>query len=249
MNTIQQTNAATIGQIVANNFRTAEVFRKYNIDFCCKGQRLLSDVCREKNLDIDVLQNELSEEDIRDNSSLPDFTAMELDALADYIEAEHHSYVRETIPVLLGYLLKINKVHGKNHPELNEMLMQFVSCADELTQHMHKEEVILFPSVKRLVKIDKASQTVNEPFFFGNFANPIGTMLQEHETEGERVARMTELSNNFTPPQDACTTYRVAYQKLEEFINDLYTHIHLENNILFPRTFALERKIVRVKQE
>lgn len=244
MNLVQNMNNVTIGQIVAGNFRTAEVFKKHSIDFCCKGHRLLSDVCNEKGLDIEVIETELAEKlRARNTSSVPDFSAMEPDQLVDYIERVHHSYVREATPLLVGFLQKVNKVHGKNHPELNDILVEFISCADELAHHMHKEEVILFPGIKRLVQMSKGNESAENAFFFGRFSNPINLMMEEHTTEGDRVARITELSGNFTPPDDACTTYKVAYLKLEEFINDLYTHIHVENNILFPLTLTLEQEI------
>lgn len=248
MEIIQETAMPlTIGQMVANNFRTADVFKKYKIDFCCKGNRQLADVCEERGLDYGRIEEELAAKIIaRESTNIASFSDMELDELADVICSTHHIYVRESIPVLLAYLTKVNKVHGKNHPELNEILMQFIQCSDELMQHMLKEETILFPSIKRLAAANRTANEINAPFFFGPMSNPINTMQDEHSVEGERVARMTELTNNFTPPDDACTTYRVAYQKLDEFINDLYTHIHLENNILFPNALLLERKVVNL---
>jgi len=241
---IEQEVPTTIGQIVAGNFRTAEVFRKYNIDFCCKGHRKLSDVCKEKQLDQDAIERELAEKVARSaNASDLEFARMPLDDLADLIVQEYHSYVRENIPTLLAYLTKVNKVHGNNHPELNEILILFIGCGEELTHHMLKEEAILFPAIKKLAEAERLKNGLSKPFFFGTLSNPIDAMKQEHTTEGDRAARLTELTANFTPPEDACTTYRVSYQKLHEFINELYTHIHLENNILFPRAVELEKKI------
>lgn len=248
MKIIQETTAPlTIGQMVANNFRSAEVFKKYKIDFCCKGNRLLTDVCEERGLDINVIEHELNDKAmIKERIDQDSIAEMEPDELADTICSTHHTYVRESVPVLLAYLTKVNKVHGNNHPELNEILMQFINCSDELMQHMVKEETILFPSIKRLAEANRTGSIINTSFFFGSLSNPINNMKDEHATEGTRVARITELTNNFTPPDDACTTYRVAYQKLDEFINDLYTHIHLENNILFPEALTLECTVVNL---
>lgn len=245
MEILQETSAAgTIGQIVANNFRTAEVFRKYKIDFCCKGNRQLAEVCNEKGLELDTIEQELLDKVTRAGTATDtDFREMPLDDLANLILDRHHTYVRESIPVLLAFLTKVNKVHGNNHPELNEVLMLFIGCAEELTHHMLKEEAILFPAIKKLVETERLAGKMSTPFFFGTLSGPVNAMKGEHSTEGERAARLTEITANFTPPEDACTTYKVAYQKLEEFINDLYTHIHLENNILFPAALEVETRI------
>ncbi len=236
----------TIGKTVANNFRTAEVFRKYGIDFCCKGGRMLADVCRERNLDMEAIEKELNEKTAAITPISEDaYQTMSLDALVDLILSVHHTYVRESIPPMLAFLHKVNKVHGERHPELAEIYDLFEGCANELTHHMVKEENILFPAINKLA-IAQLNGTTVAPFFFGPLENPIGMMQNEHTTEGERFVKIAELTNNFTPPDDACTTYRVAFQKLEEFQNDLFTHIHLENNILFPKSFELEKKIVVV---
>jgi len=246
MNTIQETEVQpTIGQIVAANFRTAEVFRKHKIDFCCKGGRLLADVCQERNLDIAAIESELADK-IASKAPIPEdecqqMTPGELGAL---IVRTHHNYVRESIPPLLAFLNKVNKVHGERHPELNEIYNQFEECSVELTHHMVKEENILFPAINKLSAAKELGLKNVQTFFFGPLANPISMMQQEHETEGRRFERIAELTNNYTAPEDACTTYRVAFQKLEEFQNDLFRHIHLENNILFPRAAALEEELM-----
>ncbi len=245
MNTMQNINGATtIGQIVAANFRSAEVFKKYGIDFCCKGGRPLEQVCREKQLDQSQVESEIREK-TKQSVPLPQdaFQTMSLDALATHIEDRHHSYVRESIPVLLAYLSKINKVHGMRHPELNELFMLFVSCAEELTGHMVKEETILFPAIKGMARASERGGKIS-PFFFGALIRPISEMEREHAMEGARFSRIAELTNDFTPPEDACTTYRVSFMKLQEFMNDLHTHIHIENNILFPKAIELEGSII-----
>lgn len=235
----------TIGKIVSLNFRAAEVFKKYGIDFCCKGNRLLSDVCREKKLDFVSIENEILE---KIASAIPidedRYLSMPLDELVVHIQNRHHTYVRESIPILLGYLHKINKVHGERHPELNEVYLQFEACANELTHHMVKEETILFPAIKQLAQANKLGIKNTKPFFFGTLSNPISMMKDEHSTEGDRFFRITTLTNNFTAPSDGCTTYEVAFRKLHEFRDDLFLHIHLENNILFPGALALELECV-----
>lgn len=247
MNLIQEIdNDLTIGKIVAINYRTAEVFKKYGIDFCCKGNRLLSDVCTEKNLNYEaVLDEAMSKLTENEQIGAEQYKEMPIDELALHIERRHHTYVRESIPILMAYLNKINKVHGERHPELNELYIQFENCANELTHHMVKEETILFPAIKQLASAIRDDAAVVKPFFFGTLNNPINMMKHEHSTEGDRFARMAEITNNFTPPEDGCTTYRVAFQKLQEFQNDLFLHIHLENNILFPQALEMEEKIRR----
>ena len=234
----------TIGKTVANNFRTAEVFRKYGIDFCCKGGRMLADVCMERNLDMEAIEKELDEKTAAVTPISEDsYQTMGLDALVDHIMLVHHTYVRESIPPMLAFLHKVNKVHGERHPELAEIYDLFEGCANELTHHMVKEENILFPAIKKMV-LAKQNGTQVTPFFFGPLENPIGMMENEHTTEGERFFRIAELTNNFTPPDDGCTTYKVAFQKLEEYQKDLFTHIHLENNILFPKALQLEKELL-----
>jgi regulator of cell morphogenesis and NO signaling len=246
MTTITETEInTTVGQIVANNFRTAEVFKKYQIDFCCKGNRPLKLVCDEQKLDFKGIVNELAEKiSLHIPRTEDSLSNLPLSDLAMHIETTHHQYVRESIPVLLSFLAKISKVHGKKHPELNEVFMLFVDCAENLTWHMVKEETILFPAVRRLSEADRKREIIETPFFFGALIAPISGMQDEHAIEGARFSRIAELCNNFNPPEDACTTYKVAYMKLNEFMNDLFLHVHLENNILFPKALRLEEKIV-----
>ncbi len=238
----QSVHDLTIGNIVSLNYRTADVFKKYGIDFCCKGNRLLSDVCHDKKLDFISIEKEVVEK-MADTEPIDEdqYQTMPLDKLVAHIQDRHHVYVRENIPVLLGYLHKINKVHGDRHPELNELYVQFESCAFELTHHMFKEETILFPAIMQLVEASETQAGVAKPFFFGTLSNPISMMKDEHSTEGDRFHRMAEITDNYTPPADGCTTYRVAFSKLKDFQDDLFLHIHLENNIVFPRALALER--------
>lgn len=237
----------TIGSIVAGNYRTADVFKKYGIDFCCKGGRLLEDVCREKKLDYAAVEREVME---KMGNTIPieedSYRSMQLDDLAAHIEQVHHKYVRDNIQVLLSYLHKINSVHGARHPELTEIYELFEGCTHELTQHMVKEETVLFPAIKKLAAAFRNGTAGIKPFFFGPLSNPIGVMEDEHVAEGERFFRIAELSSNFSTPPDGCTTYEVAYRKLKEFQDDLFLHIHLENNILFPKAIEMEQSMMKL---
>ena len=232
----------TIGEMVADDFRTASVFSVNKIDFCCKGNRTLDEVCSQKGLDVYTVLEQLEKATATDNTSI-DFNTWELDLLIDYIEKKHHRYVEEKIPVLLSFLLKLEQVHGVAHPELFEIKNLFKRTADELTQHMKKEELILFPYIKKMVEADRTKSALSAPGF-GSVANPIAMMMEEHENEGNRFEKIVAISNNYTPPADGCNTYKVTFQMLQEFESDLHTHIHLENNILFPKAIVLQEKFL-----
>ncbi len=225
--------------MVAEDFRAAAVFRKYKIDFCCKGNRTIEEACDNKKVtpeeiykDLDAL-NQAKAGDI-------DFNSWPLDLLADYVEKTHHRYVEENSTVLLQYLNKLCKVHGDRHPELFEINKLFTESAQELAAHMKKEELILFPFIKRMVAAKQNGEELPKPHF-GTVENPVAMMKHEHTTEGERFQKIAELTNNYQFPEDACGTYQVTFRMLEDFEQDLHKHIHLENNILFPKAIELEK--------
>ncbi|MBA4133279.1 MAG: iron-sulfur cluster repair di-iron protein [Flavobacterium sp.] len=238
MNALEQ---ITVGEFVAGDFRTAAVFSKYGIDFCCKGNRTLEEVCEKKGLDVHSIQDELNAvlESKSDNNI--DFKSWPIDLLIDYIEKTHHRYVEEKSTALLFYLDKLCKVHGQRHPELFEIGLHFKICATELAQHMKKEELILFPFVKKMFNALRDRESIEQPHF-GTVNNPIAMMQDEHENEGERFRIIAKLTDNYNPPVDACETYRVTFAMLKEFEQDLHKHIHLENNIVFPKAQAMETK-------
>jgi regulator of cell morphogenesis and NO signaling len=225
-----------IGEVVAKDFRTASVFKSHRIDFCCKGNRSIDEVCEKNNLNVDTLIEELNQSAQLSNEGNNDFQSWDMDLLADYIEKKHHRYVEKKIPELKAFLNKISQVHGERHPELIEIEALFTASAHELLAHMQKEEMILFPYVRKMA----TGENHNLPAF-GTVQNPINMMMHEHDNEGERFRKIAGLSDNYTPPQDACTTYRVAFAMLNEFEEDLHKHIHLENNILFPKAIKAEK--------
>ena len=224
----------TIGEIVAQDYRTASVFQSHGIDFCCKGGRTVNEVCDNKNLETAALVQELQAATTSKDPAA-DYRTWPLDLLADYIEKRHHRYIAQKSPELMQYLNKLCKVHGERHPELFDIRDEFASMARELASHMQKEEMVLFPFVRKL-----ATEQQPAPPPFGTVQNPIRMMMHEHSVEGDRLARITELTSGYTAPADGCTTYRVAFAMLKEFEEDLHHHIHLENNILFPRAIQLE---------
>ena len=234
----------TIGSVVAEDYRTAVVFSKFNIDFCCKGGRTIAAACAEKGIDASALIEALWE--VKNSAPHPgesDIRRWSATELASYVEKVHHGYVRETTPILSAYLKKVAAVHGDRHPELREIYALFQESSLELLNHMVKEETILFPSIKRMERLVEAGEKLDKPFFFGTVENPIAMMKAEHETEGDRFVRIATLSHNYTPPEDACNTYKVSFAKLREFEEDLHRHIHLENNILFHKAVALEQQL------
>ncbi len=236
-------NTQNIGEIVANDYRTAPVFKKYNIDFCCNGNRSLETVCKEVNLDFNSVWSELQTCTKSDANNATDFQTWSIALLAEYVEKKHHKYVEKKIVEIKPYLTKICSVHGNHHPELLEINALFNDCAEELTTHMKKEELLLFPYIKKLVRLKEDNINATPPPF-GTVQNPIAMMHQEHDNEGERFRKIAALSNNYTLPADGCNTYSVALGLLKEFEDDLHLHIHLENNIMFPKAIALEKELL-----
>ncbi|KAA5539970.1 iron-sulfur cluster repair di-iron protein [Adhaeribacter rhizoryzae] len=233
----------TIGELVAKDYRKAEIFKKYGLDFCCGGKKSVARACQEKGISLAQVEQELNALTETPVARSQNFGAWDLSFLADYIENTHHTYVRESLPALTEYTTKIARVHGEKHPELIAIAQHFTAIAAELNAHMPKEERVLFPYIRRLNEADKAGVSVVTPGF-GSIQNPINMMEMEHEAAGNSLEAIRELSDNYTVPVDGCTTYRLAFAKLQEFESDLHQHIHLENNILFPKAIALEQKVL-----
>ena len=229
---IQENNI--IGELVAQDYRAASVFKKYGIDFCCQGNRTIQDACEAKQIDASSVVADLNEVNKATSESTIDYQSWPLDLMADYIEKKHHRYVEDNLD-------KICRVHGDRHPELLEINEHFNATAGELAAHMKKEELILFPFIRKMAKAKQENTKLDEPHF-GTVENPIQMMMNEHTAEGERFRKIETLSGNYTPPVDACNTYRVTFALLKEFEADLHLHIHLENNILFPKAIELEKQ-------
>ena len=233
---------STVGSIVASDLRVAAVLTRHGIDFCCKGGRSVEEVCRTKSIDAAELIREIEDELARDTTRAEDFASWTLERLSDYIETVHHRYVEDRTTVLRHYLQKLCRVHGERHPELFDIAAEFESCAGALASHMKKEELVLFPYIKQLERA-QATGTVPQKPYFGTARNPVRMMEEEHDTEGERFRRIAKLSYGYALPSDGCATYAAAMSLLKEFEADLHTHIHLENNILFPRALRMEDQV------
>jgi regulator of cell morphogenesis and NO signaling len=232
----------TVAEIVTENIKTADVFKKNGIDFCCGGNVKVQEICEKKGVDFNVIKEELLNIN-KDASNGHDFNSWDLDFLADYIVNTHHKYVAEANDLIIQYSDKVANVHGHHYSEVVEINKLFHAIANELKMHMHKEEMMLFPFIKEIA-LAKKNGTPLPQSPFGTIQNPINMMEAEHDDAGDIIKQIAELSNNYTPPAEACNTYRALYAKLEEYQNDLFQHIHLENNILFPKAIQLEQELM-----
>lgn len=234
--------AETLGEIATKDLRKAEVFKKYGLDFCCGGKKTVKEACAEKGIDVAQVERELQEADKNPTTRPLPYNDWGLDFLADYIVNTHHSYVRKSLPDLRGYALKVAQVHGDRHPELIPIYKLVEEVNKEMTEHQVKEEKILFPFIKELVHAKDRSQSPSVAQF-GSVENPIHMMEDEHEHVGKCMEDIRTLSNNYTLPGDACASYSLLFKMLNDFEEDLHIHIHLENNILFPKAIALEKDL------
>ncbi len=237
------TKDTVIADLVAKDYRAASIFKQNKIDFCCNGNITIEAACEKKQLNFMDLVSQLEKATATVNDSTIDFNSWPLDLLADYIEKKHHRYVDAKFMEIKPYLDKVVRVHSDRHPELIEVSKLFYESVGELSMHMKKEELTLFPFIRKMVKAEAAGTTVEAPF--GSVQNPIKAMMMEHDNEGERFRTISKLTDNYNPPSDACNTYRVTFSLLKEFEEDLHLHIHLENNILFPKSIVLEEKLVK----
>ncbi|MDP4220426.1 MAG: iron-sulfur cluster repair di-iron protein [Bacteroidota bacterium] len=228
-----------LSAIVTENFNSASVLEKYGLDFCCKGNMSLKIACESRDLDPETIARELSEVTYEESSQR--YFQWELPFLIDYIINNHHSYVREKIPTLFMHLNKISNVHGQRHPEFLEVERIFHKVAEDLSQHMVKEEKMLFPAIKMIAQARAGGEKL-PGLPFGSLMGPISVMLSEHETAGEELEQIRDLLNDYTPPEDGCTTIRVTFKELEGFEKDLHKHVFLENSILFPKASRMEKE-------
>ena len=226
----------TVGEIVAQDARAAQVFEQYKIDFCCNGNKTLREACgvsADAGLVETALRGLLDTPAVSVGSTL-DYRSWPLDLLADLIEKKYHRETTKQIGVIQGYIEKICRVHGEHHPELFAIRDLFDESAGELTRHMQKEELMLFPYIRKMVQ---TGTTPAAPF--GTVDNPIRVLTHEHADEGERFRKIAELSDHYTAPADGCQTYRLTFILLKDFETMLHFHIHLENNLLFPGALAM----------
>lgn len=233
----EQLTTATVGEIVAADFRTAAVFEQFGIDVCCAGRRSLTDACRTAAADPDVVAHALD--------ALPALVEAEDDVawwplprLIDFIVSTHHAYVRSSMPTIARYLTTLEEIHGVRHPELSRVSAYFDQVRGDLEQHMLKEEQVLFPYLRELAERTDACDRTQSPF--GTVENPIRMMEREHREAADGLRLIRELTRGYAAPEDGCTTYAICMMALQHFERDLHRHVHLENNVLFPKAVSLE---------
>lgn len=225
-------NEVTIGEIVANDYRAAALFREAGIDFCCRGYNILSEACREKGSDLTRIVHQLEQLAQTPPGKVIDFREWEIVHLCDYLVDTHHRYVKSHLPKLVYYTDKIAEVHGSLHPELMEVaiLMQMVNSG--FLDHTKREEEHFFPAIREAaVRVKPESRSI--------IANEIIHFQEDHTTVSTQMEHIRLLTNKYTFPEDACQTWKLTYRLLEEFEEDLQMHVHLENNILYPKTRQL----------
>jgi regulator of cell morphogenesis and NO signaling len=239
---IHSTN--TVGELAVAIPGATRVFEALGIDYCCGGNRTLDEVCRISNLTVENVLHSLTqtEQAIPANQQTQDWQKTSLTALFNYIVDYHHAFTRKELERLEALINKVCSVHGQNHPELLQLQTLFQAINKDLLPHMLKEEQVLFPYIEKLEKASLNNGSIPVPFFH-TLQNPVRMMMFEHDAAGEILAEMRLLTNNYTVPPEGCISYKTLYQALQDFEYDLHQHIHLENNLLFPRAIELEDRM------
>lgn len=235
--------AETIGAIAAADLRKAAVFSKYGLDFCCGGHRTLEEACAEAGVPASRVASELEQAEAAPAGRSQDFNAWNLDFLADYIVQVHHKYVTDSIPILTDLSYKVRQVHGAVHPELQELYHHVTDLLAEMRSHQIKEERVLFPFIRQMETARKQRTPVGNPPF-GTVESPVKMMVDDHHEAAAHMKAIESLTHHYEVPADGCESYRLYYHKLREFNEDLTWHLHLENNILFPKSVALEKELI-----
>lgn len=231
----------TVGEIAAQSLSALRVLESHGIDYCCGGQRSLQEVCHERGIDAAAVMRELDAAQALAEADNRDWRTAPLAELARHIVATHHAYLKDELPRLTARLDAVRKAHAARHGAVLEPLGQiFTALREEMEMHMQKEEMVLFPFMGKLDQAVARGVAAPVPPF-GSVENPIRIMEHEHEDAGRALAEMRQLTAGFTPPEDACNTFRALYTGLQELERDLHLHVHLENNILFPRAVAIEK--------
>jgi regulator of cell morphogenesis and NO signaling len=228
----------TVGEFVAEDYRTASVFERYGIDFCCGGKVSLAETCQERGIDPAAIIREIEAVKNEPLERNQNYAAWGLPFLSDYIINTHHGYLNENTAKIAVYANKIAEVHGTHHPEVIEIARIFDRIAIDMTAHLREEEEVLFPAIKRIDAARKAG-TEPEAGDLKTLKSALEKLNQEHDAIGDAVHTIRDLSKGYAIPDDVCNTFVVTYQKLKEFEDDLHKHVHLENNILFPKAARL----------
>ena len=232
----------TVGELALGNLGATRVFEKLGIDYCCGGGQTLEQACQAAHASVNQVADSLAEASRLASAAPParNWQAEPLSELLAHIQGTHHVYTREEIARLGPLFDKVCSVHGGNHPELPHLREVFSGLAEELTTHLMKEEMVLFPYILRMEEAVVAKEPVLPPPF-GSVRNPVAMMMNEHDGAGSALRNMRQISNGYAAPPDACISFQTLYSALAAFEADLHQHIHLENNVLFPRAIEMER--------
>jgi regulator of cell morphogenesis and NO signaling len=234
----------SLAEIVSHTHKAAGLFEKYRLDFCCKGKRSLDEACMEKDLSADDILYELNQlnEGIGGLQESM-FLTMSAEQLVQYIILKHHFYVKQAMPTIYAHVDRVAYKHGSRFPYMIEVANLFRKVCEEMDDHMQKEELVLFPRIKELERaaFESDGKYLSDKTYI---TSPIEMMEMEHEEAGGLMERINELTHNYSVPNGACNTFRVALAELQEFEQDLHKHVHLENNILFPKALGYFRKLV-----
>jgi len=235
----------TVAEIALETPRAAALFEEFGIDYCCGGEKSLQEACNDARVSLAEVEKALREvQDARDDADAKDWRAASLGDLIAHIVNFHHQYVRRALPRIDQLLSKVLTAHGQKHHDLGKVLRHFQVLGDEMVRHMMKEEQVVFPYIIRMEEAMAEGQRVPAPTF-GTVKNPIRMMRAEHESIGIELREIRKLSKDYDTPKDQCNSFRALYNALEEFERERNQHIHLENNILFPRAEALEERAAR----
>jgi len=232
----------TVGEIAAEMPNATREFERLGIDYCCGGSRTLGEACAEAKISVEeALQRLQASMTATAPGASRDWQKEPLADLIAHIQNTHHVFVRSECPRIQALCEKVVSVHGNSHPELLQVQGRFSGLAEELSVHLMKEEQVLFPYVVRMEESVLAGEPA-PPAMFGTVMNPVRMMMQEHDGAGDALRALRSCTKDYAVPEDVCVSYRTLYQALQGFEADLHQHIHLENNILFPRAVAMEAK-------
>ena len=233
----------TVREIALEMPLTTKVFEEFKIDYCCGGKKLFLEACRNAGANPEsVLQKIDNVLEIENQNELGWLNDAPLSKLIEHIIETHHTFTRDEIANLSPLMAKVASRHGERHLELLVLEKTFAELCNDLIPHLLKEEEILFPYVEKLEKALKDTGVVPLSCF-GTGNNPVRMMMTEHDTAGDLLKKMREITNDYALPEGACLSYAALFNRLEAFEKDLHQHIHLENNLLFPKAIALEEKV------
>lgn len=229
----------TVREIAQTQPSSIRVFERFGIEYCCGGRKPLAEACAAKDVNVDTVIAALEAACGNDHTQVKDWTKESLAGLTEHIVATHHSYCKRELPRLSGLAATVASVHGGSNPELAVIRAKLAQLAEELANHLAEEEVVVFPMIVKIER-NEACDTVKPGESCTSIGNPLAQLIQEHDGAGVLLAEIRGLSRDFITPEYACATYHALFDGLRDFERDLHRHVHLENNILFPRAIALE---------